>query len=40
MEFIVAEEYRDQVRFGSKSTAINEYSLRGTSVDISPGGMG
>ena len=40
VEFIVAEEYRDQVRFGSKSTAINEYSLRGTSVDISPGGMG
>ncbi len=40
MEFIVAEKYRDQVRFDSKSTAINEYSLRGTSVDISPGGMG
>ncbi len=40
VEFIVAEEYRDQVRFGSKSSAINEHSLRGTSVDISPGGMG
>ena len=40
VEFIVAEEYRDQVRFGSKSSAINDHSLRGTSVDISPGGMG
>ena len=40
VEFIVAEEYRDQVKFGSKSSAINDHSLRGTSVDISPGGMG
>ena len=40
VEFIVAAEYRDQVRFGSKSSAVNDHTLRGTSVDISPGGMG
>ncbi len=35
-----AEEHRVQLRFGVQASAINEYSLRGTSVDISPGGMG
>ena len=40
VEFVVAEEYRDQVRFSSNSSAINDHSLRGTSVDISPGGLG
>ena len=40
VEFVVAEEYRDQLRFSSQSSAINDHSLRGTSVDISPGGMG
>jgi len=40
VEFVVAEEYRDQLRFSAKSSAINDHSLRGTSVDISPGGMG
>lgn len=40
VEFVVAQEYREQVRFSSNSTAINDHSLRGTSVDISPGGMG
>ncbi len=40
VEFVVAEQYRDQLRFSAKSSAINDHSLRGTSVDISPGGMG
>ncbi len=40
VEFVVAEEYRDQLRFSAKSLAINDHALRGTSVDISPGGMG
>ncbi len=40
VEFVVAEEYREQLRFSAKSSAINDHSLRGTSVDISPGGMG
>ena len=40
VEFVVAQEYRDQVRFSSQSSAIDDHSLRGTSVDISPGGMG
>jgi len=40
VEFVVAQEYREQVRFSSNSTAINDHSLRGTSVDISPGGLG
>ncbi len=40
VEFVIAEEYRDQLRFSSKSSAIDDHSLRGTSVDISPGGMG
>ena len=40
VEFVVAVEYRDQLRFSSQSSAIDDHSLRGTSVDISPGGMG
>ncbi len=40
VEFVVAEAYRDQLRFSAKSSAIDDHSLRGTSVDISPGGMG
>ena len=40
VEFVVAKEYREQLRFSSKSSAINDHMLRGTSVDISPGGMG
>ncbi len=40
VEFVVAEEYRDQVRFSAQSSAIDDHTLRGTSVDISPGGMG
>ncbi len=36
----MAQEYRDQLRFSAKSSAIDDHSLRGTSVDISPGGMG
>lgn len=40
IEFVVADHHRDQVKFGAKSSAIDGHSLRGTSVDISPGGMG
>ena len=40
VEFVVAEEYREQVRFSAQSSAIDDHTLRGTSVDISPGGMG
>lgn len=40
VEFVVAEHQRVQVRFSSNSSAVNEYTIRGTSVDISPGGMG
>ncbi len=40
VEFIIAPEHRTQVRFGSNSSAMNDHSLRGMSVDISPGGMG
>ena len=40
VEFVVAEEYRDQIRFSAQSSAIDDHTVRGTSVDISPGGMG
>ncbi len=40
VEFVVAEEHREQLRFGPTSSALNDHTLRGTSVDISPGGMG
>ena len=40
VEFVVAEEHRHQVRFSASSSAIDDHSVRGMSVDISPGGMG
>jgi hypothetical protein len=40
VEFVIAESHRDQVRYGANSSALNEHTLHGTSVDISPGGMG
>ncbi|MHC4415047.1 MAG: hypothetical protein ACYS0G_07175 [Planctomycetota bacterium] len=40
VEFVVCEEHRTQVRFSSSSSAADEHTIRGTSVDISPGGMG
>jgi len=40
IEFVVAEEHRGQVRFSAQSSAIDDHTLRGTSIDISPGGMG
>ncbi len=40
VEFVIAEPNRLQVRYSSSSSATNEYTVRGTSVDISPGGMG
>ena len=40
VEFVVTEAHREQVRYSSSSSAVNEYTVRGTSVDISPGGMG
>ncbi len=40
VEFVVAEEHRDQLRFGARSSALNDHTVLGTSVDISPGGMG
>jgi hypothetical protein len=38
-EFVVAEKHHAQVRFSSSSPALGQHSLRGTSVDVSPGGM-
>ncbi len=40
VEFVIAEEHRSQVRFSSSSSAPDPTCVRGTSVDISPGGMG
>ena len=40
VEFVVTEEHREQVRFSANSSAIDDHTVRGTSVDISPGGMG
>lgn len=40
VEFVVAEEHRQQVRLSSSSGADDEYTLRGHSVDISVGGLG
>ena len=40
VEFVIAPEHRSQVRFGTNSSAMDHHSLRGMSVDISPGGMG
>jgi hypothetical protein len=40
VEFVVDEEHRHQVRYSANSSAVDDHTLHGTSVDISPGGMG
>ncbi len=40
VEFVVCEEHRTQVRFSASSSAVNHHAVRGTSIDVSPGGMG
>ena len=40
VEFVVCEEHRSQVRFSASSSTPNDHTVRGGSVDISPGGMG
>ncbi len=40
VEFVVAEEHRAQVRFSASSSAADHHAVRGTSLDVSPGGMG
>ena len=40
VEFVIDEGHREQVQFSANSSAIDDHSVRGTSVDISPGGMG
>ncbi len=41
VEFVVSDEHRSQVRFSSVSSAVavDDGALRGTSIDISPGGL-
>lgn len=39
VEFVVCDEHRLQVRFSSVSSAMDDGALRGTSIDISPGGL-
>ena len=39
VEFVVCDEHRLQVRFSSVSSAVDDGALRGTSIDISPGGL-
>ncbi len=39
VEFVVCDEHRSQVRFSSVSSAGDDGALRGTSIDISPGGL-
>ena len=39
VEFVVCDEHRLQVRFSSVSSAVDDGGLRGTSIDISPGGL-
>lgn len=40
VEFVIDTEHRTQIRFSSSSSAIDAHSVRGTTVDISPGGVG
>lgn len=39
VEFVVCDEHRSQVRFSSVASAVDDGALRGTSIDISPGGL-
>ena len=40
VEFVVCEEHRSQVKFSTSSSALDEHTIRGVSLDISPGGLG
>ncbi len=40
VEFVIAEEHRQQVRLSSSSGTDNQETVRGHSVDISVGGLG
>ena len=40
VEFVVCEEHRTQVRFSASSSAVDHHAVRGTSIDVSSGGMG
>ncbi|MCH8152462.1 MAG: hypothetical protein IH830_08830 [Planctomycetes bacterium] len=40
IEFVVCEEHRNQVRFSASSGAVDHHTVRGRSIDVSPGGIG
>ncbi len=40
VEFVVCEEHRSQEKFSGSSTAADDHTIRGVSLDISPGGIG
>jgi c-di-GMP-binding flagellar brake protein YcgR len=39
-EFVIADAHRTQVRFSGSSASLDQHTLRGRAVDISPGGVG
>jgi hypothetical protein len=40
VEFVVDETHRSQVRFSTRSTALNRHTIPGTATDLSRGGLG
>ncbi len=40
IEFVIADEHGEQVRFSGSSHSVDAQTVRGTALDISPGGMG
>ncbi len=40
VEFVVAAHHRAQVRFSAGAAALDDHTVRGTSIDVSPGGLG
>ena len=40
VQFVVDESHRPQVRFSSRSTAVDRHTIRGTATDLSRGGLG
>lgn len=40
IEFTVCDEHSGQVKFSSSSSAAGQHVIRGTLLDVSPGGMG
>ena len=40
VEFVIAEEHCDQVRYGSQSEAAERHGVAGKTLDVSPGGIG